>query len=201
MIPNINLLPKTHRRGSDSNLLLIVVGVVSAFVLTFFVWQYFSARGDVSDYTKQQQQLQDQLAQLQTELATLTSSIPQGSLEESVSFVERVSYAVSPLIDEAEDLLPNNTYLTNYQFSETAVTIAVNFETIASIAQYVSLLENSPYFNDAQLSTVNELVLAVGESAEADATKEEEKFKEIPRYSTSISLAINESYLANGGVH
>ena len=201
MIPNINLLPKTHRRGSNSNLLLILVGIVGALVLSVFTWQYFSARGDVSDYTKQQEQLQNELATLQTKLTELTSNLTKGSLEESVSFVERVSYAVSPLIDEAEDLLPNNTYLTNYEFSETAVSISVNFETIASIAQYVSLLENSPYFNDAQLSTVSQLEIAVGETAEADTTKEKEKFKEIPRYSTSISLAINESYLANGGVH
>ena len=201
MIPNINLLPKTHRRGSNSNLLLILVGIVGVIVLSVFTWQYFSVRGDVTDYTKQQERLQDELATLETKLTTLASNLTKGSLEESVSFVERVSYAVSPLIDEAEDLLPNNTYLTNYEFSETAVSISVNFETIASIAQYVSLLENSPYFNDAQLSTVSQLEIAVGETAEADTTKEKEKFKEIPRYSTSISLAINESYLANGGVH
>ena len=201
MIPNINLLPKTQRRGSDSNLLLIIVGIVGALVLSVFMWQYFSVRGDVADRTKQQEQLQTELAELQTKLTSLTSNLTKGSLQESVTFVERVSYAVSPLIDEAEDLLPNNTYLTNYEFSETAVSISVNFETIASIAQYVSLLENSPYFKDAQLSAVNQLEIAVGETAETDTTKEEEKFKEIPRYSTSISLAINESYLANGGVH
>ena len=198
MIPNINLLPKTQRRGTESNLLLIVVGVLSAFVLIIFSWQYFSARGDVKEYTKQQEKIQAEITQLQGKLAALVNTLPQGSLEESVSFVERVSYAVSPLIDEAEDLLPNNTYLTNYEFSETAVTIAVNFETISSIAQYVSLLENSPYFKDAQLSTVNELEIAVGET---EAKDDEEKFEEVPRYSTTISLAINESYLANGGVH
>lgn len=195
MIPNINLLPKTNQKGSESNLLMILVGIIGAIVLTIFSWQYFSARSDYADYTAQQEQLQAELTKLQNDLLALTNVLPQGSLEESVTFVERVSYPVSPLINEAEGLLPNNTYLTNYQFSETAVSIAVNFETLTAISQYVSLLENSPYFTDAQLSTVNQLEISVGEKADG-----EENFDEIPRYSTNITLAINQIYLANGGV-
>ena len=140
--------------------------------------------------------LQQEVATLQMEYDTYLASQVGGPLEESVTFVERVSYTVSPLIDETQGLLQGNTYLRSYSFSESAVTISVDFETLASIAEYVSALENSSYFTDAQLSNVSNFELSPAGSSEED---ESEKFNEVPRYSTNITLQIDQTYLANRG--
>ena len=150
MIPNINLLPKTDKRKAESNLVYIIIGAIAILALAFMLWQYISARSSLADLTTQEATLQQEVTQLQAEYDTLLASQNKGSLEKSVTFVERVSYAVTPLIDETQNLLPANTYLRNYSFSESAVSISVDFETLGSISQYVSALEKSPYFSDAQ---------------------------------------------------
>ena len=199
MIPNINLLPKTDKRKAESNLVYIIIGAIAILVLAIMLWQYFSARSSLGDLTTQETTLQQEVAQLQTQYDNLLAAQNRGSLEESVTFVERVSYAVSPLIDETQDVLPDNTYLRSYSFSESAVSINVDFETLGSIARYVSALENSPYFTDAQLSNVSNFELNPVSSSEEEED-ETEKFNEVPRYSTTITIEINQTYLATGGV-
>ena len=198
MIPNINLLPRTDRRHADSKLVYILIGVIGIIVLTIMLWQYFSARSSLADLMAEEVGLQQEVATLQTEYDTYLASQQGGSLEESVTFVERVSYTVSPLIDETQGLLEGNTYLRSYSFSESAVTINVDFETLASIAEYVSALENSSFFTDAQLSHVSNFELGPAGSSEEE-TDETEKFNEVPRYSTNITLQIDQTYLANRG--
>ena len=206
MVPNINLLPKSDKRRSESNLLYIVLGAVAVLGLAFMAWQYISAGSQLKDVQAQQSNLQTELAALEQQYAALITVVPQGSIEESVTFVERVSYPVSPLIDETAELLPDNTYLTNYSFSEGAVTLAIDFESLKDVAEYVSKLEASSYFTDAQLSTVSAKELsvadetAVEEGSQVAANKRLEKFKNAPRYTTNITLAIDQAYLAAGGV-
>lgn len=199
MIPNINLLPKTDKRKAESNLVYIIIGAIAILALAFMLWQYFSARSSLADLTTEEATLQQEVAQLQTQYDSLLAAQNRGSLEQSVTFVERVSYAVSPLIDETQDLLPANTYLRSYSFTETAVSINVDFETLGNIAQYVSALENSLYFTDAQLSNVSNFELNPVSSGEEEED-ESEKFNEVPRYSTTITIDINQTYLATGGV-
>ena len=198
MIPNINLLPKTDRRHAESKLVYILIGVIAILVLAIMLWQYFSARSSLADLMTEEVALQQEVATLQLEYDTYLASQKGGSLEESVTFVERVSYEVSPLIDETQGLLEGNTYLRSYSFSESAVTIAVDFETLANIAGYVSALENSSFFTDAQLSNVSNFELSPASSSEEE-TDETEKFNEVPRYSTNITLQIDQTYLANRG--
>ena len=198
MIPNINLLPKTDRRHAESKLVYILIGVIAILVLAIMLWQYFSARSSLADLMTEEVALQQEVTTLQTEYDTYLALQKGGSLEESVTFVERVSYEVSPLIDETQGLLQGNTYLRSYSFSESAVTISVDFETLANIAGYVSVLENSPYFTDAQLSNVSNFELSPAGSSEEE-TDETEKFNEVPRYSTNITLQIDQTYLANRG--
>ncbi len=202
MIPNINLLPKTDKRKTESNLVFILIGVIVLLALAFMLWQYFSARSSLADFATEEATLQQEVAKLQTDYDNLIALQNRGSLENSVTFVERVSYPVSPLIDETQDLLSANTYLRSYSFSESAVSINVDFETLGNIANYVSALENSQYFTDAQLSNVSNFEVNPVTSSEEEKEEEDEtaKFNEVPRYSTSITLEINQTYLATGGV-
>lgn len=192
MIPNINLLPRLERGQSSSQMLYGVLAIATVLMLTFFVWQYFSARSELITATAQQKNLQEEQTQLQLEVDTISNQA-KGNLKEVVTFVERVSYPVSPLIDETQQLLPDHTYLREYEFEEKAVIITVDFETLTDVANYVQLLENSAYFQDTQLEKAENFTLDMnGEKTSA--------FQDIPRYSVDITLFIDETYLAAGGV-
>lgn len=193
MIPNINLLPKVEQDDRNAKKLLILVAIV--ILLLLFVMSWFT-RKDVVNLTIEQQLLQSERDELQIELTNL-QNLNQGSLEESVDFVERVSYAITPLIDETQDLLPDNTYLRSYSFGESAVSFSVDFETLNTISMYIERLERSAYFLDVQVGSIASFEL----TPDGQEQNETLKFTEVPRYTVEVTLTINETYLATGGVN
>lgn len=194
MIPDINLLPKIEKGATSFKLAFILVGILSILTIGLLAITYFSAKSEIASAIPERDSL---LLTRDTLNAELTSSQTgsQGSLEESVAFVERVSYPVSPIIIETRNLLPTDTYLRSYAFSETGVQVAVDFETLNAISSYVSQLEKSPYFNDVQVGTI--------QNFELNPTDEEvndiQQFTEVPRYSVEIFLVIDQLYVAAGG--
>ena len=199
MIPNINLLPKSQRADAKSNLPYILLAIIATLALIFFVWKYFEARIALADLVIEEQTLLTERDKLQMDYDILMSQ-NKGSLEESVVFVEKVSYDVTPLIAETQNLLPENTYLTNYVFSTDTLELSIDFETMSDIATFVSRLENSPFFMDAQLGSVSNFVITPPDEQDEEVD-EEEKFEEVPRYTTSIALQLNTAHLASvGGV-
>lgn len=195
MIPNINLLPKLEKERSAPVWLYIVSIVVVAIILAFFIMQYFGAKNDLTSLTAQQQELTTERDDLQMQLSVL-QGMNQGSLEQSVQYVENVSYPVTPLVSETNNLLPDFSYLRSYVFSEESVVITVDFETMTAISDYLESLLASPFFTDTQLASVSNF------EVDPNATSEEDndaKYSQIPRYTTSITLNINKSYLATTG--
>lgn len=196
MIPNINLLPKLEKERSGPIWLYIVSIVVVAIILAFFIMQYFGAKSDLTSLTAQQQELTTERDDLQMQLSVL-QGMNQGSLEQSVQYVENVSYPVTPLVNETNNLLPDFSYLRSYVFSEESVVITVDFETMTAISDYVESLLASPFFTDTQLASVSNFeVDPNGTTTEEDNNA---KYLQIPRYTTSITLSINKSYLATTG--
>lgn len=118
-----------------------------------------------------------------------------GTLEQSVQFVNHVSYPVTPLIDETQALLPEHTYLRNYQFGEENIEITADFETMSAISNYLDKLNVSPYFTDVQVGTIENFDLAIGEQNEVNA---QDKYQQLPRYSVTFSLAIDFTFLVGG---
>ena len=193
MTPNINLLPKVEHDDRNAKKFLILVAVIVLILL--FVMSWFT-RKDVVNLMIEEQLLQSERDGLQEELTAL-QGLNQGSLQESVDFVERVSYAITPLIDEAQGLLPDNTYLRNYSFGESTVSFSVDFETLNAISTYIERLEQSAYFVDVQVDAIANFDLA----PTGEEQNEEQKFTQIPRYTVDATLTINETYLATGGVN
>lgn len=191
MIPDINLLPKLEKERSESNVIYILLVIVALLALAFFAWQYFTARSEVIELESKETNLIDQRDQLQFELESLTVA-QGGSLKESVTFVEAVSYSVSPLIDETQRLLLKNAYLREYEFDAEVVHIVVDFETLNDTAQYVSRLTKSQYFSDVQVTSVENTEIG-------DAKEDETNFNLIPRQSAQIDLIINKQFLSAGG--
>lgn len=196
MIPNINLLPKLENERSAPVWLYIVSIVVVAIILAFFIMQYFGAKNDLTSLTAQQQELTTERDDLQMQLSVL-QGMNQGSLEQSVQYVENVSYPVTPLVSETNNLLPDFSYLRSYVFSEESVVITVDFETMTAISDYLESLLASPFFTDTQLASVSNF--EVDPNATTTEEDNDAKYSQIPRYTTSITLNINKSYLATTG--
>lgn len=196
MIPNINLLPKLEKERSGPIWLYIVSIVVVAIILAFFIMQYFGAKSDLTSLTAQQQELTTERDDLQMQLSVL-QGMNQGSLEQSVQYVENVSYPVTPLVNETNNLLPDFSYLRSYVFSEESVVITVDFETMTAISDYLESLLASPFFTDTQLASVSNF--EVDPNATTTEEDNDAKYSQIPRYTTSITLSINKSYLATTG--
>ncbi|WP_404427816.1 PilN domain-containing protein [Ureibacillus chungkukjangi] len=194
MIPDINLIPKVERNQQGSKLLYILMSIVALLLLSLFLWQYFGARAQITELQAEEANLITQRDQLLSDVNT-SQSVNQGSLEQSLRFVETVSYPVSPLMDEIQGLQPSNSYLRNYTFNPGSVSISVDFETLSDVATYVSRLSNSSYFTDGQVLSITNSGLG-----EELGTEGVTNFDVIPRQSVEITLLINETYLTTGGV-
>lgn len=200
MIPNINLLPKLEKKAEGSKLLYVLMAVVSALALGLFAFIYISSIMKVNDLEETQQSLTTEQTALQAELDSM-QSMNAGSLEESLAFVERVSYPVSPLIDESQNLLTDNTYLRQYNFSAETVTISADFEMLSDVAKYVEALNGSEYFNDVQVSNISNFEVNAGSNENELSQQRQDalKFQQLPRYTVEIALLIDSMYLATGG--
>lgn len=193
MIPDINLMPNAEQEDGNSKVFFILLGTIVIALLAVMSWMYFSAKAEVTNLSNEEQMLQSERDTLQMELTTLQGA-GQGSVEESLAFIEHISYPVTPLIDETKGLLPENTYLRDYSFGESAVTFSVDFETLNAASLYISRLENSPYFLDVQVGTIENFEL--GSNGER---QNETRFSEVPRYTVEVILAINDAQLVTGG--
>ena len=194
MIPDINLLPKIEKGATSFKLAFILVGILSILTIGLLAITYFSAKSEIASAIPERDSLLLTRDALNAEL-TSSQTGSQGSLEESVAFVERVSYPVSPIIVETRNLLPTDTYLRSYAFSETGVQVTVDFETLNAISSYVSQLEKSPYFNDVQVGTIQNFEL----NPTGEEVNDTQQFTEVPRYSVEIFLVIDQLYVAAGG--
>lgn len=194
MVPDINLLPQLEKRTTSPKLFYSLVIVIVGLIVAYLLFLFFTSKGELSRLTAEEQALTTQLDQLQQELDA-RQNVDQGSLEESVTFIQSVSYPVTPLIGETKTLLPTHSYLRSYIFGENSVNIEVDFETMTDISKYVERLLMSSYFTDAQINTVSNFEIELGEQR---ALTPQQKFKEVPRYSVSITATIDFMYLAGG---
>lgn len=194
MIPDINLLPQIEKGETSLNIAFYVVGIVSLITLGLLIWTFFDAKSDIASTTPERDSLLAARDSLQAEVASY-DILSSGSLEESVAFVERVSYPVTPIMVEAQNLLPLNTYLRSYVFSEIGVQVVADFETLNAVSSYVSELEKSPYFSDIQVGAISNFEI----DPAGEKTDEALLFKEVPRYNVEIMLVIDQLYVVAGG--
>ncbi|WP_427109726.1 PilN domain-containing protein [Lysinibacillus xylanilyticus] len=194
MVPEINLLPNLEKKHSTPTLIYVVFIILIGMIVGYMIFLFFQAKIDLTKLSAQEVELSSQREQLQIELDG-KRNLNQGSLEQSVQFVENVSYPVTPLIDETQVLLPEQTYFRKYVFGEENVEITADFETMSAISAYLEKLTASPYFNDVQVDTISNFDVSIGNKEEESA---KDRFKEIPRYSATITLGIDFKFLAGG---
>lgn len=194
MVPDINLLPNLEKKHSTPTLIYVVFIILIGIIVGYIIFLFFQAKSDLTTLNAQEVDLSSQREQLQIELDSKQNA-NKGSLEQSVQFVEKVSYPVTPLMDETQLLLPEQTYLRNYVFGEKNVEVTADFETMSAISSYLEKLTASPYFNDIQVDTISNFDVSIENQEEKSAKS---KFKEVPRYSATITLGIDFKFLAGG---
>lgn len=194
MIPDINLIPsQVEKDDSGSKWFYVILTGLFLIVLIFFLWQYFGFRSDIKALQNEEATLQQQRNDLQVKLDSLKGANTEATLEQSVEFVESVSYPVSPIIDELQKLQPESAYFRKYSFNEESVSITFDIETLNEVSQFISRLNASSYFTDVQVTKVSHFLLE-------DEVADDPDFKVVPRQTTEMTLFIDKNYLATGGV-
>lgn len=188
MIPNINLLPKVEKRASNRTMLWLSV-VIAALMVTVFAIYYFTLKSEVQSLNSQQQALSNEVDQYNKQITNFQNE-SQGSYDQSVKFVESVSYPVTPIIDSLEGHLESYEKLTNITYSESGVTITADFETLHGVSTYVQSLLTDRLYTDVQVASV--VSFKPDKKEYQDATQSE---KLVPRYTATIQLKVNTSNL------
>lgn len=188
-LPEINLLPEYRR---DSHLLSIVYYIFIALILLSFValgYFYFSTKSKFETLSQEATELTEKRDLLAAEKEELESD-DGSAYEQAVRFAQNYAVPTSKLIDELNHLLPENSYLSDYSYRSSEVTILSHFETLDKVAQYTNLLNRSDYISDAKVNSINTFSLKKEETEEGSV-----QFEVIPRYESDFSLTIDKRML------
>lgn len=185
-LPDINLLPKIERESYTKNLiiLILIALIIISYILIGFY--YFYTKKQLETLNENYSNLNEEVHLKTTELEQLQSG--SSLLEQAISFVENFQIPTSIFITELDNLLPDNSYLSEYQYNNGSTNITVNFESLDKVAQYTTSLTNSNYIIDTKVDQVETFTL--GESNEV-----EEQFDTIPRYRTNFTLITDKQKL------
>lgn len=178
MIPEINLLPKYERQNIVLYRLFIIGLIVVLLTLIGLTYIFFHTKANISKVEEQNEQLVEQQALLEVQIANADSNKPD-SLASVVNFAEEHVVPTSMLIEEFNNLLPSNAYLTRYDYIFGTVDIESQFETKSDVSAYITSLLDSDYMNDVKVNRVETRELGAGEEST------------IQRQSVNYSLDIN----------
>lgn len=196
MIPEINLLPQRDARQRTNRLVLLGGLTLWILLLALIIVQYFLSKQDLQFASQRLEQMEQEKVVLEEQLAKIAEEEQSITLQEAADFVERLTLPTSIIVEELRELLPEQSYLTYYSFSSSAVDIEVEFESLNRVAEYVANLEHSKLFNDVKVDVISTQQLEEMESREGDNSV---IFSILPRYSVDFSLQVNMRELAVRG--
>lgn len=153
MLPEINLLPDYERHSSISYVLFIVgiiIGLILFITLAIF---YFNFKGKLTSAEEEYAQLVQEKEILEQQIVTLEESHEE-TLEGAISFAEQFILPASPLVEELVLQLPNDSYLSSYEYSYGSVQITSQHENKGDVATYVDNLVTSELMKDVKLDRV-----------------------------------------------
>ncbi len=188
MIPDINLLPKVEKRATNSPALWVIVILIALMFIAFGIY-YGLLKSNISSLESQQQALSSEMENYKKQMTSVNNQ-SQDSFDQSVKFVESVSYPVTPVIDSIEGHLESYEKLTNITYGEAGVTITVDFETLNGVSLYVQKLLTDPLYTDVQVESVTSF--EPDKKEYQDATPSDLL---VPRYTASIKLTLNQANL------
>jgi Tfp pilus assembly protein PilN len=191
MNPQVNLLPKFERYSNLSYYLFIsglVLLLVLAGVLTyFFVQEREALRAHEAEIAFMEEEKSLLEARLESEAEPETTM-----LAEIVAFADSHAVPVSPLVNELEALLPENSYLVRYIYNYHDLQIETHFETMTDTAGYMELLTNARYLSSPRVDYIETMDPDTGGTEEGEALV---NFDLIPRYHAEYSMEVNHDEL------
>lgn len=184
-LPNVNLLPQYERERSSNYIffLIFIIVIISAFI--FLSVYYFTTKNKLEATNAEVQQLTEQRNLLEIKVAELETD-GSSSLEQAVSFVEQYELPTSELIVELDNILPDHSYLMEYEYDAHETKVKAHFETLDKMADYTSSLLASEFIQDVKANSIESFTLK--EELDNDTTND---FNVIPRYEGEFSLVID----------
>lgn len=188
-LANINLLPEFEKQSRAGSIIIIGLLIIILFGSLFVGYEYFSTNKNLDSAKSKQSSLQTEVDALNAQLFALQNENTTDSLEDSVLFVDNYNFPTSKYIRDLVSLLPENGYLTSYNYSTLDAGITTGFETLDKIANYTTALTISDYNFDAKLNNVSTAVFDGVEEAD------EYDFNILSRYEANFSLQIDKDAL------
>lgn len=188
-LPEVNLLPKYERESSIKYLLFIIFIVLMLIFHLFIGIYYFITKSNLEAVKDEYTQLNEQLNILTAELKQLEDG-GNSSLGQAVTIVEQHEIPTSNFITELDSLLPNNGYLSEYEYENGDTKVVAHFETLDTVANYTTELTTSDYITDTKVDEVETFMLK-----DEEADEDIEQFDLIPRYEANFSLIVNKQQL------
>ncbi|HLS67103.1 MAG TPA: hypothetical protein VK029_08945 [Pseudogracilibacillus sp.] len=188
-LPDINLLPQYERHSGRSFYAFIIffLLIVLSFVLIGVF--YFTTKSKLVDVEAQLDELATRAEQLQIELAALETD-GSSSIETAVTFANQNTYLTSILIEETVDLLPDHSYVKEFDYDVRETNITAHFERMDRISQYTTDLTTSNVTEDVKVNEIDTFELK-----EEMIEGEEILFDVIPRYELHMSVQVNKDAL------
>lgn len=197
MLPDINLLPEYERENSLLYILFWIGLIISFILFGVLGYFYFTEKNSMKETDSLLQELYDEKSQLEEQLAALTTEEETDSIVNAATFIENHLIPTSAFIDELITMLPENGYLSNYNYTYQSVDIETQFETMGEAADYVSALLASNYVKDAMINEIYTFELSSEENEAGE--NEEEMFNVIPRYNVSYTIDVDQSFMREAG--
>lgn len=184
-LPDINLLPKYERQSSKHFILFIAVIIILFISYLSIGVYYFIAKNNLTTANQVNEQLDEEIADLQLHVHT-DETDSASSLGQAVQFAENHSIPTSVFIQELYTLLPENSYLSEYEYKNQLAEVAVHFEALDVVADYTTSLSTSNLIIDTKVDKVEAFQIK-----EEPEVGDEKYFDVIPRYETTFTLKIN----------
>lgn len=187
-LKDVNLLPTVKRPKESTPYLMILSMVIVLGLFIFLGVHYFMTKSKLETKEAEYEQLQEEVEILQAEVEAKQKDENDGAhLSKAINFTKGHYVPTSIFIEELFDLLPDDSYLSEYNYGNEEADIEVHVETLDQVAEYTSKLNHSPYIIDTKLNDVESFTL----KNEADS----DPYEEIPRYETHFTLQIDKMRL------
>lgn len=194
-LPEINLLPFKERRRSSMLykifLITLILIVLLSAVMIFF---YFKTKSDLA-------KAEEQTAQLETEKLTLETSLNNIKNSQKDPFVTAARFAderrlpAATLLNGLITALPENSYLSEFEYDLGEVQVVNEFETMKKASLYIEALEKIDYIRKARVENVESFTLKEEDLTDEDGGSALSKYGVLPRYKVTYSFLIDEAKL------
>jgi len=194
-LPNINLLPYGSARKSTILYKMFLATLVLVVLLSgLMIFLYFYTKDGLDAVT-------EQATALETERNTLETSLLKKQAANSDPFVQSAKFAdakrlpASILLAGLLAALPDNSYLSEFNYNLGTVEIKTEFETIQKASVYIAALEKMLFIKDPKVDHVESFSLKNEAIPETGSIPAETRYNVLPRYAVTYTFSIDERAL------